>query len=1596
MEEEAEHSHYVDQLKAEFDSCDTTATGFLDRDELTELCRKLQLDSHLPLLLTTLLGETAYGRVNFEEFKEGFVAVLSQSLDFSTSDSSSSYLEPAVSEDVKPKFIKGSKRYGRRSHPDSRPDTVCTCDSEDLPGSKTEAMDLYGIHQAKLRRATSLESVESLKSDEETGSNKNSQEFFQSKGEPQQQVEGEDHQILTAVCGHLDVQAHEVLEEVSARFTSPSLLTATVGQRVLSQLDDGSGCTSPEQIMALWTEEGIRNSQEILQTLDFPLEERLSLVDLTLALDNELLLSGNGIYQAALVSYKNEIQHLQWVSEQACRERDKLRMDLDLANQRNLELVREVEDHHANMEMLNESRIRDLEQDFHGRLTSLRCQSVQENEVLLQQVDQERISLQEELQLVREQEAELHRQLSSASQENLRLEEDLDAVKIKLNEAESLVNRLQGDLKQLLHHKFGSLDPTGAALSHEEKFCEIIEEYEQQCRDLRDRNDELSLELELLKSQKSNRKSKQPFGYDVDTSALSWCQQLTESDSEETDMKRSSSPVVRKKLQPKTDLSSLDDVSSPAVSIQTELVVEQMKEKHKQELQQLNIQLETQMNYYERQLEMMKDSMEVERKDISQAFKLEISELEEQRNQAAQQVKQLKESVDRLQTQIQNGGGGRSMERRMQWERAELEQNFAREISNLVQKLSSEKDQLEAELKLKMDQEVMRVREESQHLHHFHQEQQNLKTRMEQELCALQEVLQSVSQSESSVKEELEEAQRRCSELEARLEGGCFHLKESIAYLETQEVQNQCLVPERSSMEEELQVQVEQWGEELQVQVEQQGEELQVQVEQQGEEPQVQVEQRGEELQVQAEQREEELQVQVEQLGEELQVQAEQQGEEPQVQVEQCGEELQVQVEQQEEELQVQIEQQGEELQVQAEQQGEELLVQVEQQGEELLVQVEQQGEELLVQVEQQGEDSVSEKLDQRSSREAGLQEVLKQEQNRACLLRSSLAEERNEVTRLDQEKRIYVRLVDQLSTQVVEMEEEISSLRDHLRGLSLQLNDTADLVLDLRRQLNSKTSELDRLRVQAANRNWSFENKNCELKQVREQVFLLQQALQDSQNQLRTHQEDFDRDKRKMAQQLMELEKLVLDLEDVMEMNAPHRTQLEEVRSENGALQERLRVLQQDIQNLEDDVVKKKMRLEEMDREHERSREEEERLHKENSKYREEVLDLSSRNLQLSSRLCEEQESVRILQQRLEVVSRDQEEDRAAGRRLQEAALQDKLMLEKELSFIKDKLGRQSQLEAELSGVKEKLQVVEEERKLLQRHAEERNHQEEELQHKVLSLQGEAELLRSQILTVTQEKLGHTQEVTELCRKLREADSKVERLQADVLRLRKEEEESSRLRVQNQELQQQLSELQHQDVQVQKLTQKQQDLKSRLNEVEAAWTQTQDQVVRADAALSVAKAQHLRQVQQQAGSREQVEVLQAQLQEQTRRSQQLEEALKLQVQQSSSQISVKQEQFEKATAALQRRVEELEVQLKGLRLVLQEKIQQLQEQLLKNNKVAGMLKEVYVENSQLMKALQVTEQRQKQAERKNFLLEEKVGALNKLLREAVAAALAT
>ncbi|XP_055758090.1 ninein-like protein isoform X1 [Salvelinus fontinalis] len=1807
--DEEEQNRYVAQLKEEFDSCDTTGTGYLDKEELSSLCHKLSLDAHLPLLLDTLLGPHHYARVNFEEFKEGFVAVLSHSLDFSTSEEESSYLEPVVPEEVKPKFVKGTKRYGRRSRPD-RPDSELPAELEDSPPFRTEQKELSpaGVRRAKLRRSTSLESVESLKSDEETGSHKDTiHQTFEAQGQqkrwkrdssgsplqsPGPGAEVSDRQMravweelgvggggflnrqeLSLVCDHLGLQdlnseeldalfrkldtdldgkvslrkfqkglfrekgvtvptsstpirpnphrsLQQAFEERMVRSTSPSLLSATVGQRLLTRLDDGSGCTSPERVITLWNEEGIRNSRDILQTLDFPLEERVSLAELTLALDNELLVSGNGIHQAALISYKNEIQFLQVLADQACQERDKVKADLEWADRRNLQLVREVDDRHATIESLNETKIKGLEQEFRDRLTALRSESEQESEVLLQQVERERAKLKEEVEVLHAQDASLQEEICNATQENRRLEEEDSVLKGKLSEAGNTISKLQRDLDQLLLDKFGSLDPNNTGLlNQEERFSEIIKEYELQCRELRDRNDELNSEVEMLKSQGMGRRPRRAR----DTSTHAWSSRrslTTESDSDDPEMKIGVSPMASKKLQVanKNGLGCLESLPGPVVSIETEMAMEQFKERHSQEVQDLKIELETKVNFYERSLELMRRNMEVERKDISSGFKVEISELEEQKAQAEEHVKWLRGAVEKLQTELQNSsrrlrgpGWSADQERRAQHEQAELEQNYAMEISNLVQRLTSEKDQLEAELKLKMDQELLLVREEAEqqvsqmktqqgeaqrsfmhqlrcerlrleleqerHRERLHsteravEEQARICSRsaverkrleeghqeevrqLKEHIASLQEQADLTSDREKSLLQhcqlevKLEHYQTQCSQLEAELEVTCDRCSQLEAKLEVicaqleleertvclaSEALTERLTSERHDVEEELEL---------------------------------------------VRDREREILSEVSQLREELHsLRSEYMTllQDKEMIAENCSSlssafvQQQAQLRAKEEDtetLRGELERAREALRNEVERCSRQNAELDSQKTDRAMLMEELRKHRTTVDCLQSDLDCVTEELNQWKRAENSLQEALRVEQTQVMEIQSTLDLEREEAGCLSQENTHYIRLADQLSNQIEEMETESSKLQDHIHQLNAQLGEMSRLVSDLRTQLEAKFTEVDHLEsdikqtaglVEMAEAlsnkhyreeellNTQLETKERELCSLRGKAgssttVQLQQALLSSQAEVHRLEESFEWEKGRMKEQLVEMEKLVMALEMVMDPTSPHSSQLDEVNCENSALKDRLAMLQQDIQRMEEEIIKKKKKLDEVEQEHEKNREKQERLHKENAKYQEEVLDLRARNLQLSgenaefsSRLRADQGAVQMLTERLAQVSREQAEGAATARQLQETSTQqererlhlqaawrhDKELLERELHTIKEKLQCLSEVESSLTSLTLKHQWLEQDKERLLREVEERTQKVEKLQESLLSVDSQMELLRSQLQAVDHEKTGQIQEVANHQRMMQDAQDKVKELEASMGRLCREKEqlrlaqkqheeeatmalqkECQSLRLQNQELLHRVYQLQGQDVEVQSLTEECLTLKNKQAQLETARAEAQDQALMVDTALTLAQAQHVRELQQlreQAGlgSREQLAHFQAQLADEKRRGQKLQQTFRTQAQQASTQIGLQQEQYEKVIVNMQEGMEGVETKLRSVRKMLQEKVNQLKEQLVKNAKSDIILKDLYVENSQLMKALQVTEQRQKSAEKKNFVLEEKITALNKLLRKIAPASL--
>ncbi|KAK1791613.1 hypothetical protein P4O66_013614, partial [Electrophorus voltai] len=1812
--DEKEQNRYVAQLKEEFDSCDTTGTGYLDKEELTALCYKLSLGAHLPLLLDSLLGPQHYARINFEEFKEGFVAVLSRSLDVCTSEEESSYFESAAPEEVKPKFVKGTKRYGRRSQPDKAASLLTADNSEDSPlfGMDQDETLCPGGRQAKLRRSASLESVESLKSDEDPGSNKHSiQHYSEAQGQlkcskpdssesprhstgPSQEVtDGQvravweelgvgsggslNKQELSLVCDHIglkDLQSEELdalfrkldkdqdgrvslsefqsglfrheglpaapaastparlqtkcsviqfvmsflvlsqaFEERVERATSPSLLSATVGQRLLTRLDDGSGYTTPERVVALWTEEGIRNSKDILQvrtgsfvlgkmdlscvwiviilkvfaicnqcsyTLDFSLEERLSLAELALALDNELLVSGNGIHQAALISYKDEIQFLhgkkKGLVHQACQERDKAKADLELTDRHNLQLIREIDDHHATMESLNESKVKDLEQDFRDKLTALRSETERDNETLLQQAKREQAKLNEEVALLKAQEGSLKEEATTTIKENSRLEEEISDLKGRLSESESTISKLRRDLDHVLQDKYGDMDPnSGGLLSPEERLSGIIKEYELQCRALDD-----------------------------------------------SEMKRGTSPLAKKGTD-KNALGSMENLV-PTLSIETELAMEQLKEQYEQEIQDLKIQLETKVNFYERTIELMKQNMEVERKEIAQGYKVEISELEEQKALADKQLEQVQHTVQRLERELKTKGErmvwGPKQEQQLLREQAELEQNYAREIGNIVHRLTAERDQLEAELKLKMDQEVLHVREEMEqqlsqtkaqyreaHCSFLHQLQEQTEYhckeigawearvhKLEQEvrrehLLSVErlgeeqaQICSNAAQEGKKLEEEHHEEVRQLrecigrmqaeAEVESRVEEELLmlqrQLEDNTVTMKAQDALIQNLTSELHSKEREMErgqkllsnvlLEVSQLEHKLNLEQEMKRgllEQLSQQKLYKNKEEEFlaklsQLEQRH----VKDKKTEEELLQKLCQFGHELEsIRTESetlQKEKERMQgnfsrLSSAFDNQQTQLKEQEREIDELKENLGkthealmnrdEYLSLQASE-----LRSVEMDRVKLREELRDQG--IVLNDFQTQVQRLSADWDQRNGMVQNLHSALSQEQNMVSQLETLLNLEQEEKRNLLHENSSYSRLSDQLSSQIVEMEAESVKLQENIEALRVELQHRDNQVHEFSSQLEAKTMEMDLLWNEVHQKmdliqNVShlsgevklltslLEDKEKELCSLREEADnttnQFQQSLMDSQADVQRVEEAFEWEKGQMKEQLLEMERLVMALEMVMDPASPHRAQLDEVNSENSALKDRLVVLHQDVARLEEEVNKKRQ----------------------NSECREQVLDLSARNLQLSnenaelnSRLRTYQGEVQRLSERLAQVWQEQKEAANSIRQLQETTSQlereklqlnasrqqEKAFLENELKAAKDKLQHLTDVESALTSLTLKNQLLQKDNEELLKESEEKNKKLEKLQDCINTLEMQAEQLHSQLNSVQKEKDTHVQDMATHYKLLKESQDKVVDLEASIHELCKEraqlqqvhrmqeeaaasalQEELRSMRVENQELLQKVanseSKMQTQEMELQKLMQKCVTFKNKQEEMEIAKNEAEEQAFRANAVLSLSQAQHVHEMEKMrdqvdAGNREHLAHLQAQLAEQQSRTQQLDVQLCSQAQHAKTQLGLQQKQYEKVMEDMQERMEELEVKLKSERLMLQEKVNQFKEQIAKNVKSDLLLKDLYMENSQLMKALQVTEQRQKSSEKKSFLLEEKVNALNKLLHKIAPASL--
>ncbi|KAM5304586.1 ninein-like protein isoform 8-T8 [Glossophaga mutica] len=699
--DEEEENHYVSQLREVFRSCDTTETGFLDQEELTQLCLKLRLEKQLPILLQTLLGNDCHARVNFEDFKEGFVAVLSSIAGVGSSDEDSSSLESGASHAVPPKYVSSCKWYGRRTLPEP-------CNSATRTKFLPEQQAKPTVRR-QIQHSASLESVESLKSNEEGESSKEPQnELFEAKGQ-------------------LPTWGSKIFGHTQKFHTSPYDTPESQVWDIWEELGVGSSGHLNKQELALVCQNiGLHALKK--ESLDFSVDEKVNLLELTWALENELLMIRGATQQVALSCYRQELRFCQGQVEQMTRERDKARQDLEKAEKRNLEFVKEMDDCHSTLEQLTEKKIKHMEQEYRERLSLLRSEVEMERELFWEQACRQRAMLEKDLERLQAEEASLQEKLTLALKENSRLQKEIIEVVEKLSESEKLVLKLQNDLEFVLKDK---LEPQSTELLvKEEQFEKVLKEYELKCRDLQDHNDELQAAIEGLQARLPQSWHGQPHA-----SPNGW-------------------------LLPRHGRAGIISVlgDSTPVSIEMEIMMEQVEEHY----QDLKIQLETKVNYYEREIEMMKKDFAKKQKEMEQAFKLEVSVLEDQKTDLVTLHVKSQEVIRGLQDQLQSTTHGPELERKFELERVEMEQCYTKALCGLTQRLAQKKDQLE-ELHQRHQHELQQFRIE---LDRLSEENMMLKN----ELGRIQQELKFTQRTNDTQRKEIEvlkrDKEKACSEME--------------------------------------------------------------------------------------------------------------------------------------------------------------------------------------------------------------------------------------------------------------------------------------------------------------------------------------------------------------------------------------------------------------------------------------------------------------------------------------------------------------------------------------------------------------------------------------------------------------------------------------------------------------------------------------------------------------------------------------------------------------------------------------------------------------------------------------------------------------
>ncbi|CAG9864195.1 unnamed protein product [Phyllotreta striolata] len=547
---------YEQQLLKVFNSHDRDNCGSLDSAGLTQLCQTLQLEEHGTSLVKCLLQDKRH-RVNFADFKDALLALLGnmqQTTKTATDEKSSPERE------VSPKFVYGSKKYGRRSRPRLEP-PANEHDPPDKPpqtcnvqrsNSNAEVSSKKRKTNYRLQRCASLPAGDEPADDPELVC---TEEMLREAWK--KLAVGQDGHLnqteLILVCDAIGLRrlAEGVIRQLSDKLAlnrdhkisfqellnilrqddtwyevlnRPSIdETGSVPSsgdglfpdsrtfHLVTLGPDGNGTITADSLIEMWESVGIHSPKELLHELGFDCR-RINILDLADVLDkqikgiNEVTRSKYqspqvALLQASLALYQSEIKTFKNLLEQMHVEREKLKCHVTEANNRATLLAQEVDDNHSRMEQNTVNQVKLLEQRHADIVKELTAQFAKDKD---QSVQANR-SLEEKISTLEVEVGKLKNDLSVAGKYSLNLEKDNRSLSMKIDELERDKDRLSGRIETLEGETQKSCE-----MERREndlllgKLASLRTENDQ----LKDKNDEMASEIESLSNQVASMRTK--------------------------------------------------------------------------------------------------------------------------------------------------------------------------------------------------------------------------------------------------------------------------------------------------------------------------------------------------------------------------------------------------------------------------------------------------------------------------------------------------------------------------------------------------------------------------------------------------------------------------------------------------------------------------------------------------------------------------------------------------------------------------------------------------------------------------------------------------------------------------------------------------------------------------------------------------------------------------------------------------------------------------------------------------------------------------------------------------------------------------------